>query len=49
MAILLLMLLPIAATAQPVSGGEPALPIDGGISCLIAAGVGYAAKKLKHK
>jgi hypothetical protein len=31
-------------------GGEPSsAPIDGGLSLLVAAGVGYGAKKLKEK
>jgi hypothetical protein len=31
-------------------GGEPdEVPIDGGLSLLVAAGVGYGAKKLKEK
>ncbi len=31
--------------------GEPgeAVPIDGGLSFLVAAGVGYGAKKMKEK
>jgi hypothetical protein len=40
--------------AQPASnpygtgGGDPdSAPIDGGLSLLVAAGVGYGAKKLK--
>lgn len=40
--------LPFIASADPVGpGGDPdATPIDGGISLLVAAGVGYGAKKL---
>jgi uncharacterized integral membrane protein len=30
-------------------GGENDAPIDGGLSLLVAAGVGYGAKKLKEK
>jgi hypothetical protein len=35
----------------PPAAGGPIIPIDGGISILIAAGVGYGAKKYydKHK
>ncbi len=29
------------------AGGDVDLPIDGGLSLLVAAGVGYGAKKLK--
>ncbi len=37
--------LPIVGVAQPPDPDEP-LPIDGGVSLLVAAGVGYGAKKL---
>ena len=30
-------------------GGTPSAPIDGGISILIAAGVGYGVKKVKER
>ena len=30
-------------------GGDPDAPIDGGISVLVAAGVGYGIKKLREK
>ncbi len=30
-------------------GGNPDAPIDGGLSLLVAAGIGYGAKKLKTK
>jgi len=45
--LMVLMALPtIAVLAGPRSlGGEPA-PIDGGISLLVAAGIGYGAKKV---
>lgn len=35
----------------PPAAGGPNIPIDGGVSILIAAGVGYGAKKYydKHK
>jgi hypothetical protein len=44
-------LLAIAAVvkAQPGAPDDPdALPIDGGLSLLVAAGVGYGAKKVKE-
>jgi len=31
------------------AGGDVDLPIDGGLSLLVAAGVGYRVKKLKEK
>lgn len=31
---------------QPGDPGEPGVPIDGGISLLAAAGIGYGAKKI---
>ncbi len=31
------------------AGGDVDLPIDGGLSLLVAAGVGYGAKKLREK
>ena len=47
----IIMVLPMLATAQ--LDGLPAdpenAPIDGGLSLLVAAGVGYGAKKLKAK
>jgi hypothetical protein len=41
----------VAAHAQvPDPGGDvDQVPIDGGLSLLVAAGVGYGAKKLKEK
>lgn len=41
-------ILPILSYAQPPGGPDPdePMPIDGGVSLLIAAGVGYGAKKL---
>ncbi|MFT3946001.1 MAG: hypothetical protein QM763_10065 [Agriterribacter sp.] len=36
--------------AQPDPGGDPdAVPIDGGVSLLVAAGVAYGAKKAYDK
>lgn len=38
--------LPLFALAQaPDPGDDPDVPIDGGLSLLVAAGVGYVAKK----
>ena len=42
--------LPSIPHAQPGFGDDvDDVPIDGGLSLLIAAGVGYGAKKLKEK
>ena len=36
--------------AQPPNNGDPdSAPIDGGLSLLIAGGVGYGVKKIKEK
>ena len=37
------------AMAQPDPGGDVDVPIDGGLSLLIAAGAGYGAKQLRKK
>ena len=53
--LLAIMLVPTLLLAQPASqpfgsGSDPdTVPIDGGLSLLVAAGVGYGAKKLKEK
>ncbi len=42
-------LLPTLSHAQPGFGDDvDDVPIDGGLSLLVAAGVGYGAKKLKE-
>lgn len=44
--------LPLALLAQPGGPGpdpDPQVPIDGGLSLLVAAGVGYAAKRAHDK
>ncbi len=50
---LIVLLTPMLLLAQPVEtppgGADPDVPIDGGLSLLVAAGVGYGAKKLKEK
>lgn len=40
-----IMIAPVFAFATPAGGGSAA-PIDGGLSLLVAAGVGYGAKKI---
>ncbi len=49
--ICLVMLLPMLVSAQidGVPGDPENAPIDGGLSLLVAAGVGYGAKKLKER
>jgi hypothetical protein len=34
------------AQAQPDPDGDPDAPIDGGVSLLVAAGIGYGIKKV---
>ncbi len=48
--ILLILCLPILSNAQPGFGDDVEdVPVDGGLSLLVAAGVGYGAKKLREK
>ena len=48
--IILVMLLPVLVHAQSDPGGDPdTAPIDGGLSLLIAGGVGYGVKKVREK
>lgn len=46
--VLMMPMLAMADNIDPVPG-EPDAPIDGGLSLLIAAGVGYGAKKMKER
>ena len=46
--IIMLSGLPIIASAQIDPGEDPDAPIDGGVSLLVAAGVGYGIKKLRE-
>ncbi len=48
-ALIVFILLPSLVMAQPPDGGgDPdAVPIDGGLSMLLAAGVGYGVKKIR--
>ena len=51
LAIFIVMLIPTLVSAQ-LDGTPPnpeSAPIDGGLSLLVAAGIGYGAKKLKEK
>lgn len=52
--IIIIVLFPSMADAQPPipgggSGNVSDAPVDGGLSLLIAAGVGYGAKKIREK
>lgn len=49
--LVIIMVLPMLASAQfdGVPSENVDAPIDGGLSLLVAAGVGYGAKKLKEK
>jgi hypothetical protein len=49
-AIITILLLPTLLHAQPGFGDDVGdAPIDGGLSLLVAAGVGYGAKKLNAR
>jgi hypothetical protein len=45
--IIILSGLPKKVNAQIDPGGDPDAPIDGGVSLLVAAGVGYGIKKIR--
>jgi hypothetical protein len=48
--IAIVFLLPVLAHAQPGFGDDvDDVPVDGGLSLLVAAGVGYGAKKLRAR
>lgn len=48
--LLLILIAPSILHAQPVFDDDVNdVPIDGGLSLLIAVGVGYGAKKIKEK
>lgn len=48
--ILILIIVPSLLHAQPGFGDDvDDVPIDGGLSLLVAAGIGYGARKLKAK
>ena len=50
LALLVILFLPTLLHAQPGFGDDVEdVPIDGGLSLLVAAGVGYGAKKLKDR
>ena len=48
--LLIIATLPQIAQAQPGGDpGDPDVPIDGGLTLLIAAGVGYGVKKVRDE
>jgi hypothetical protein len=47
--LLIVLFSPILLYAQPDPGDDPDVPIDGGLSVLLAAGVGYGISELKRK
>jgi hypothetical protein len=49
-AIFFIMAMPMLAMAQIDNvPGDPDVPIDGGLSLLVAAGVGYGVRKVKQR
>ncbi len=54
MIMFIIMIIPTLVSAgttepDPVPGDPESVPIDGGLSLLVAAGVGYGAKKMKER
>ncbi len=47
--IMIIIMSSIATNAQTDPGTDPDVPIDGGISLLLAAGVGFGIKELRKK
>ena len=47
--LLLLFVANITQAQPPDIGGDVDVPLDGGLSLLVAAGVGYGARKLKKQ
>ena len=47
--VIALNILPQFAKAQIDPGEDPDAPIDGGVSLLVAAGVGYGIKKVRDR
>jgi hypothetical protein len=48
--LLLVLVFPTLSHAQPGFGDDTNdVPVDGGLSLLVAAGVGYGAKKIREK
>ncbi|MFY7899905.1 MAG: PID-CTERM protein-sorting domain-containing protein [Chitinophagaceae bacterium] len=50
LAVLMVLLLPTILLAQPGFDDDVSdVPVDGGLSLLVAAGVGYGIKKVREK
>jgi hypothetical protein len=47
--LLMVLFLPAFLHAQPDLDDDPDVPIDGGLSVLLAAGVGYGIRELRKK
>ncbi len=48
--LIIILVLPLISMAQPAFGDDVMdVPVDGGLSLLAAAGIGYGAKKLREK
>ena len=49
--LIIMMFLSVAASAQGIDpglpGGDPDVPLDGGLGALIVAGIVYGAKKIR--
>ena len=46
--LVLLTCLPSLVHAQVIDPGNPDAPLDGGVSLLVAAGIGYGVKKVRE-
>jgi hypothetical protein len=50
LAVVVILSMPMLSHAQPGFGDDVSdVPVDGGISLLVAAGIGYGAKKIREK
>ena len=48
LAVVVILSIPMLSHAQPGFGDDVSdVPVDGGISLLVAAGIGYGAKKIR--
>lgn len=51
LAIIIILIVPVLTYAQPIdpTPGNPDAPVDGGLSLLIAGGIGYGVKKVREQ